>query len=312
MPGSQLKLIQDTQSELASTLNEFYETTEEICDDSSSLSQTDDAELEEIKSYRLYAMDSFLTLDVQMMVCDLLERSSNLIKQLELTTNTPDEPIDVALARSNVIECKVYLHEEIHSTIRIINGSDFDHIRARWPAMVPRIDDTELDFLGIIYRAEQIPTICKYHASTAPESKVARALSPVIRLSRMFFNKLSEQPLNSKRLQKFSHLSSAQLASLGEIPVTFHRVFEEMLDLLANSCYAEEGVTTRESTQLVDELTRSFKSSLPIVEYFIAQLPEDTAGSSNQDYYKTWFNTLPRLPLPWYPKTYVRWGSAFA
>ncbi|KAI9607678.1 hypothetical protein KEM48_003588 [Puccinia striiformis f. sp. tritici PST-130] len=251
-PESQLKLVLDIQSE-------------EICQGACSPTQSDDSDLKELKSYRLYVLKSSIKANLMPLICDGFDKYVGLIQQLNLSTETFQGEPDISAAQKQVDAYTSYVYEEIDLTISL-----------------PR------DFLGLIKEREKQPVVCPNYNPNGPSIPVLIQFIPIVKLSRLFFNKLSCPPLDEGIFLRFSDLPSSQMEALGEMPHKFLRLLADVCALLKHSSVGRADITVRRLNVLVESLDSSFDRCFNVADYFINQIP-DTLGSSIQNYLKTWF-----------------------
>ncbi|KNF03402.1 hypothetical protein PSTG_03342 [Puccinia striiformis f. sp. tritici PST-78] len=287
-PASQLKLILDIQSEVDRTLDQIDSAQEEICQGACSPTQSDDSDMEELKSYRLYVLKSSIKATLMSLICESFRKHVDLIQQLNLSTETFQGEPDIYAAKKQVEEYTSYVYEEIDSTINLPRVSDFANMKNLWTDVIPAIDLALQDILRLIKETEKRPVVCPNYTPNDPSIPVLIQVIPIVKLSRLFFNKLSCPPLDEGILVRFSDLPSSRMEALGEIPHKFLRLLADVCALLKHSSVGRADITVRRLNVLVESLDSSFDRCFNVADYFINQIL-DTLGSSIQNYLKTWF-----------------------
>ncbi|KNF03401.1 hypothetical protein PSTG_03341 [Puccinia striiformis f. sp. tritici PST-78] len=287
-PESQLKLVLDIQSEVDRTMDQIDSAQEEICQGACSPTQSDDSDLKELKSYRLYVLKSSIKANLMPLICDGFDKYVGLIQQLNLSTETFQGEPDISAAQKQVDAYTSYVYEEIDLTISLPRVCDFANIKHLWHDIVPAIDLALKDFLGLIKETEKQPVVCPNYNPNDPSIPVLIQVIPIVKLSRLFFNKLSCHPLDEGIFVRFSDLPSSQMEALGEMPHKFLRLLADVCALLKHSSVGRADITVHRLNVLVESLESSFHRCFNVADYFINQIL-DTLGSSIQNYLKTWF-----------------------
>ncbi|KAI9607676.1 hypothetical protein KEM48_003586 [Puccinia striiformis f. sp. tritici PST-130] len=233
-PESQLKLSRDIQSEVDWTMDQIDSAQEEICQGACSLRESNDSDLEELKSCRLYVLKSSIKTNLIPFICD-------------------SEP-DTSAAKQQVDEYTSYVCREINLTTLLPQVSDFDNMTHAWYDPVPRIDRALGDFLELIKEAETGPVACPNYTPNDRSIQVVRRLVPLMKLSRLLFNKLSRPPAEEEYALLFSDLPSSQLNALTEMPNKFLQLLADLCALLKDSSAARVDVTVRRLNVLVKSL----------------------------------------------------------
>ncbi|POW18844.1 hypothetical protein PSHT_05304 [Puccinia striiformis] len=204
------------------------------------------------------------------LICESFRKHVDLIQQLNLSTETFQGEPDIYAAKKQVEEYTSYVYEEIDSTINLPRVSDFANMKNLWTDK----RKSDRSFVRITLRM------------THPFQYLYK--SPIVKLSRLFFNKLSCPPLDEGILVRFSDLPSSRMETLGEIPHKFHQLLADVCALLKHSSVGRADITVRRLNVLVESLDSSFDRCFNVADYFINQIL-DTLGSSIQNYLKTWF-----------------------
>ncbi|KNF03387.1 hypothetical protein, variant [Puccinia striiformis f. sp. tritici PST-78] len=286
-PESQLKLSRDIQSEVDWTMDQIDSAQEEICQGACSLRESNDSDLEELKSCRLYVLKSSIKTNLIPFICDSFHKYVDLIHQLDLSTEAFEGEPDTSAAKQQVDEYTSYVCREINLTTLLPQVSDFDNMTHAWYDPVPRIDRALGDFLELIKEAETGPVACPNYTPNDRSIQVVRRLVPLMKLSRLLFNKLSRPPAEEEYALLFSDLPSSQLNALTEMPNKFLQLLADLCALLKDSSAARVDVTVRRLNVLVKSLESLFNRCTNLVDYLMHQTA-DTAGFPIQNSLKTW------------------------
>ncbi|KAI7950158.1 hypothetical protein MJO28_008979 [Puccinia striiformis f. sp. tritici] len=287
-PGSQLKLISEVQSELNHTLDQMLLAISILYaqpPDPLTI-PGNDGHLEERKYFRLnnflHYIADFLLVDIGP-VCSA---SSELIGKLKLITD-PDQfnsDVYVVRLREDLLERKSDFLTSIDGVIQWLTGTDFDIVQLDWKNEILVLDElleTIRDLTG--YSVD--PT--EYN-SLIP---LAKLVIPLIKLSRIFFNKLSVQGMNRKRLPMYSKMSSHDLDSIALLLEHVTDDLSEIASLLRYDLRTPAADTCQLLIDKVQSLQDLLKSSLALIlTHFLPIIP-DTENFPIQNYYKAWFAT---------------------
>ncbi|WAQ83675.1 hypothetical protein PtA15_4A123 [Puccinia triticina] len=222
--------------------------------------------------------------------------SCALIQQLKLSTKKYKGKIDVAGTRESLIGQTNELFEWIDKSIYWLRGSEFDLVQAFWPNEIRGFDEQ----LEVIL-AMMDPTIVLEQNTplsrrrplrlSEPAVELAKTVVPLIKLTRLFFNKLSERGMNRKRLPLFTTLCSYQLEIIGGVAGDIGCKLADILEILCKADEYDEEDTNEVVTKKLKEIESCFESSfLLILLHFVPIIP-DTDGNPVQNYFKNWFAT---------------------
>ncbi|KAI7950123.1 hypothetical protein MJO28_008944 [Puccinia striiformis f. sp. tritici] len=287
-PGSQLKLISDVQSELNHTLDQIISATSILYaqpPDPLTI-PGNDGHLEERKYFRLnnflHYLADFLLEDIGP-VCSA---SSELIEKLKLSTD-PDQfksDVFVVWVREDLLERKSDFLASIDGVIQWLTGTDFDIVQLDWKNEILVLDEL-LETIGDLTGYSVDPT--EYN-SLIP---LAKLVIPLIKLSRIFFNKLSVQEMNRKPLPMYtktcSHSLNSMASSLGDVIDDL----SEIASLLRYDLRTPAADTCQSLIDGVQSLQDRLKSSLALIRTHFLPIIPDTKNFPIQNYYKAWFAT---------------------
>ncbi|POW13862.1 hypothetical protein PSTT_03431 [Puccinia striiformis] len=157
-----------------------------------------------------------------------------------------------------------------YSTIESIEGSDWDLAK---PTSWNR----------------RSKSVAKYVRE--PVIHLAKLLIPIMKLSRLFFNKISVRGINTKRLPLFTEMCSEQIESLAMSHGSVSSSFVHILSLLDAADRAPGVVPHVHFIGSVRCLKNIFEAPLLIVLLYLVPAIPDTDGFPIQNYYKNWLIT---------------------
>lgn len=195
---------------------------------------------------------------------------SHPIRQL----SCPCEMIDDTTMATDVID----------RIMKWIAGHEFILIQENWHPELPALDDHIPDLTQLIKQAIDRPEPADNGDVSDPPARrinkhaipLAQSLITIIKLSRLFFRKLSQEALNKRPSKPFTDMNSYQLNTLSESAGDANCDFSDILKLLVGT---DETVDTAESiTKLIYKLIRHFDSNLLLVIVFIIPLLPNPGG----------------------------------
>ncbi|KAI7944186.1 hypothetical protein MJO28_011714 [Puccinia striiformis f. sp. tritici] len=221
-PGPKLNLILEIQPSLEHNLDQIHSTIYTLYPEKLEEvpSQTNDQHEERAKIFRLHGLDECLNDKLFHYMQDLFMACSQLIRQLGLSREKCDHPRNI---RYRLNLSTSWSQDAIQSTIKWVNGFELDLVQQRWPDQLEDIHSILEDFImgthpktkrRIQSRRAAGKSLRKYPSE--PALQVAESLIPVIKLSILFFNKVSHLGIYRKQLPRFTKISSGQLETLAD------------------------------------------------------------------------------------------------
>ncbi|OAV85875.1 hypothetical protein PTTG_30217, partial [Puccinia triticina 1-1 BBBD Race 1] len=160
--------------------------------------QTTDRHFQEFKCYRLHGMARAIG-KLEIMVSVYFLSSRSLIEGLKL-----QKTVRWHYIRSSA----VLLNESIDETIKWMEGSEFDFIREFWPHDEMRSSLTNYYF--------HLSSPDSERPMSRPAEQLFRSVIPIMRLSKLFFDKLAREGMKKKLVPLFTEMSSGQLEFLDQ------------------------------------------------------------------------------------------------
>ncbi|KAA1077570.1 hypothetical protein PGT21_012174 [Puccinia graminis f. sp. tritici] len=303
-------LLIQRQSELDQSLDEIQAARTTLAQEPSASLMNSDSELQGIKRYRLSILTRLLAVELFSVLRDQSQVSCKTI-QLFLTNAARGNPGPLGGAFLHQVVSAIRLRV-FKSISHALDRSDFCILQWRWPAGFPVIEQHLHQHLRLIKRQEDWlvhDPVSSDEPATDSLVPLQRAIVALLKLARLFYKKLSsERGIGrlERFMPRFSGLSSAQLATLGESPNRFFAQLTALYELTHDDSSSDaEGIEEEEDpdsiyhlSQLIRQIQSNFSDALSIVEYFVTLLPVSTAGSASssdtdshqtQCYFRTWF-----------------------
>ncbi|KAH9460201.1 hypothetical protein MJO28_004150 [Puccinia striiformis f. sp. tritici] len=295
-PGEKLKQVIEGQSELDHTWDQIQHAVRKLYQDSSS--QANDKHLKDFKRFRLHGLSSLFEVSILEDILTFFNYTLETIQRRGLSNY--DQPAmwnnnfcayqdKHAFTNQRHTDYTASVLETIDSMVECLKGSEFDIVQRDWPRKTRSIDDDMKELLHLINPTVSSGKAGGYPACTIPRTqpaiRVAQSLLTIIKMSRMFFNKLSKRGMNGKRLPLFTKMSSYELEALSRIPDDIVGDLRAMI-----SCWKRGDDVIIQLPQAARRLQRRFQSALAlIVLHFIPLVPDTDNFPARKKYFKTWF-----------------------
>ncbi|POW15891.1 hypothetical protein PSTT_01841 [Puccinia striiformis] len=258
-PRSQLKLILDHQLELDQTLDQIISALHTICPTRTSdflPTEENDGHFEEYKVFRFDGLDHYIKREL--------------------------------------------LEDAIESTKQWFNGSEFDNVQAHWWYQLEDIDEVLEKFSILIDPPDSMeenevgdePVDNQSQSHSEGAIRLAKLVLPIIKLSRLFFKKLSRRGMNMKKFPLFTEMRSVQLRylddSAGQILIHLTQLYEILESV---NIPFEVDTSGPDIIQIAEQIETDFQSFLYLILlHFLPQIP-DNCRFTTQNYYAIWFVT---------------------
>ncbi|KAH9447996.1 hypothetical protein MJO28_011548 [Puccinia striiformis f. sp. tritici] len=250
--------------------------------------QTDDQHDEHVKFFKLHGLNKWLTMHLFPHLLLRFGESRRLIEQLELARENCNYPIDIRSTRQGLYHYSDYNNYTLQKAIEWINGSELDNLHERW----------SIGLLDINIHLRDLSRRRPPHNLQSDGAiVVADSLIPVMKLSRMFFSKLSRKGMNLKRLPMFTKMSSDQLEKLAKSASDLDTNSSKFRPIYMDENFMEEfprDLFIKTANQLKNILEPAL---LSILIYYIPIIPKDDDDSlrsglntvQTRDYFYAWF-----------------------
>ncbi|EFP83137.2 hypothetical protein PGT21_008941 [Puccinia graminis f. sp. tritici] len=267
-----------------------------------------DQHLEEFKTFRVRSLGDRLMVDAILNAISVIDESRELLEQMNLCIKRHRRyrKIDIDRCRKNILESTADTLEGIKTTKGWLRGSEFELIQHHWPTQIRVFDDT-LDTLSTLIDPptntnEPNPTTQpeqpeRNHLSE-PVLQMARLSRPIIKLTRLFFHKISRRVINMKQLPVSVGMSSFVLKDLSDSADEAGRIFQRLVKLLRevdNNEHEDDEAISSPFTKISSILECSFETYLfYVLLYLVPRLPE-TGSFPTQDSFNDWCITWHNL-----------------
>ncbi|KAI9626855.1 hypothetical protein KEM48_010144 [Puccinia striiformis f. sp. tritici PST-130] len=181
----------------------------------------------------------------------------------------------------------------IDSTIETISGSEWYLAQKEWPAQLERIDDilrkmvdstnpgTRSVLAQSVYRPSgkfaQEPTVC-----------LAELMIPIMKLSRLFFKKISIREVNTKRIPLSTKMCTNEIQSVAKSLGEMVSDLLSMTYLLHAFDVPGRGPNYNTFIAVTNRLNSRFEASVRVALLHLVPSIPDTDGSPLQNYYRSW------------------------
>ncbi|KAH9460431.1 hypothetical protein Pst134EB_008604 [Puccinia striiformis f. sp. tritici] len=181
----------------------------------------------------------------------------------------------------------------IDSTIETISGSEWYLAQKEWPAQLERIDDilrkmvdstnpgTRSVLAQSVYRPSgkfaQEPTVC-----------LAELMIPIMKLSRLFFKKISIRGVNTKRLPLSTKMCTNEILSVAKSLGEMVSDLLSMTYLLHAFDVPGRAPNYNSFIAVTERLNSRFEASVRVALLHLVPSIPDTDGSPLQNYYRSW------------------------
>ncbi|KAI9630362.1 hypothetical protein KEM48_014088 [Puccinia striiformis f. sp. tritici PST-130] len=255
--------------------------------------RTDDQHLRRLKSCRLRSLRSTF-LEACRMICRSFGAAIKLVKLMKLK-ESPEKLKRLSQEHRRLTYNVKMAALLVDSTIESIEGSDWDLAVKSWQVEFEGNQDllksmmTSIEPETDILETGDQTSVAKYVRE--PVIHLAKLLIPIMKLSRLFFNKISVRGINTKRLPLFTEMCSEQIESLAMSHGSVSSSFVHILSLLDAADRAPGVVPHVHFIGSVRCLKNIFEAPLLIVLLYLVPAIPDTDGFPIQNYYKNWLIT---------------------
>ncbi|KAH9468106.1 hypothetical protein MJO28_006553 [Puccinia striiformis f. sp. tritici] len=336
-----LESILELQVEIDHTMCQITEFVAVICPRPPGVpDRTDDNQLQNLKGSRFQGLlfkIKFLNHDI----CALFIHSSQLIQELKLSPKRYRRQTRKFNHRGRVTQFTELIKESIELITRWLKHSEFHHVQDEWDIEVGGIDEKLAKLTKLINPTITKPVEEEEESGEGtgeeegreghvdegdvedsddedsvdgeedqleiedlsdPAIELARSAMPIIKLSRLFFKKLSRIGNYKFSGEQFTEMSSNQLGRLersaGDISSLITKLNDKMVEVDVNDQFHTVTILTR----TVEDLHPIFDSCILLIILYVVPLmkisPQDHHSSSQSDIdLKTWLGEWNNLFL---------------
>ncbi|POW04035.1 hypothetical protein PSTT_10694 [Puccinia striiformis] len=259
-PGTNLNSILQIQAELDHVMDHLGYVIATLCPEATTQpNQTDDHHLKEFKSYRLHRLKTKFQDVLSGRMGTIYDAASEIIQQMELSST----PVRTDCNPESLEKC---FYRHVFHALDAIDVMKTVSRHLNWP--LSKIHGTNLDAQSVV--------------------NYTNLTSPIFKLSRIFFTKLSKRGLTQERIPIYTEISSDQIENLAQSAVHVDDDLWQLVKYLSTASRGEAGVTSNNFIRIAESLRTRFDSPLLIVlMYFIPMIP-DTDGLNVQKHYESW------------------------
>ncbi|PLW24514.1 hypothetical protein PCASD_07442 [Puccinia coronata f. sp. avenae] len=297
--GSKLQLITEIQAELDQSTNQiltFAAGANYMADDTSP-AQADDRDWKELKQFRRRGLSFRLRCLLNHPLRFTFDLCYKAMKELQNpTTNAishePPHPNRKPRYTIGIVERTAFVTRSIDRVIRWITCHEFILVQEQWGTEVSAFDDQIGELTFLISRATHPSAPNNYTESTGLAARslinehaipLAQSLIPAIKLSRLFFRKLTKNALNKIPSKSFTDMNSFQLVTLSDSPGLIECDFSDIMRCIAeydvHNGYDEPAPEPIED--IIHKITQSFDSIILLVIIYVIPLIPDSLSSPN-------------------------------
>ncbi|KAA1092706.1 hypothetical protein PGT21_011759 [Puccinia graminis f. sp. tritici] len=283
-PGPTLELILEIQPKLAQNWDQIIRTMNHIMPlEGPQPDPAIDQNLKEFKPYRLRNLATSIRGDLKMQLQYFLSSSRLVIEEIELTRDH----------RATSIGCDSYeLDNSIDSALEWSKVSELDLLNGCWEGALLQTNAGLKDLLFIVH--------LNYRPISRPIAQLAKSFIPLLKLTKLFFNKLLRLGLTIKAdVQSYTEMSTAQLllfersaqAIARSISASVGRLIEPEVEDRAQISQELIHQISQELIHQLKSLSPLFQSVLLLLNLYIIPLVPNNKLSSAQIPFKAWLVT---------------------
>ncbi|POW16717.1 hypothetical protein PSTT_01194 [Puccinia striiformis] len=290
---SQLALVLEIQQQIGETLDQTIHTMDDFIPGRvPEPNQTNDRHCKDLKAFRLHGLDVSIREDMRSYLIIIFKHSRKVIE--ELKTPTKRWPSDIGSMCSEL--------EEIELPISWTKASELYLIWRRWRTDLYDIDHalerlTKLIIPTSTFKGEIVQVLSQ------PATPLGKSLIPMIRLSKLFFDKLAREGMRRKKAPFDTEMSSQQVGLLnklvGEIGSCIDFMYEELRENVIQDFDEQDEVWhpdppshySRRMNEMIDRLKTHFPTVMLLVAFYIVPSLPDINDSPAQIHFNDWFIT---------------------
>ncbi|KAH9469084.1 hypothetical protein MJO28_005472 [Puccinia striiformis f. sp. tritici] len=250
----------------------------------------DDQQYKEFKVFRTDRLFSLVTSNL-MQITRLFETSIIMIEQMEFSTETRYRR-GIDLSRESILAYSSSSCKGIESTIKWLGRSEFELFQWDWPEKICRIDEELEGLLSFINRMKTGKREPKNETKIESALVLAKSIEPIVKLCRLFFNKLSARNMDKRLFPLLSGMRTDQLNRLHHLA---EAVYTDLFGCIFNLI---DDYLLFIGKRLIDfvHIEQLFEPALFLISHhFVRFLPETDcypAQSTLRAWLATWYDQL--------------------
>jgi hypothetical protein len=278
-PASNLQLILEIQSQLDHTLRQIKRAINIICPEKDGDSSESYKHLQKFGHSRLIPLNTALRDDLWSKTSELIELCCRSIKGMGLSH--PYVRHGGCYWKRNSKRTSAVL-AVIDSATLYLKQSDFDLVQRDWPKPISAMD-------GMLEECMQWIHETTLTRRMKPFIQLALLLLPIIKLCRLFFNRLSKY--GQKSLPFCISMHYDQLESIKSLPHKVAGCLEKFLVRLKTPLRDGDGSPEIYLSISAKSLKASFELPLIYISHYFVILISNTVNLPEQNSFKTWYAT---------------------
>ncbi|KAH9453912.1 hypothetical protein MJO28_006899 [Puccinia striiformis f. sp. tritici] len=287
--GTTLDQISHLQSELDHTLHQIVSLVAVVRRRTlSSPANTDDQHLKELKGFRAQGLQSRVE-DLLSTLCDVFSDCSQLI---QLSKLSPQQHMchDRATERkAEVARWVTQVVVMIDMDVKWLTAHEIHQIQEDWEGYVPGINSVLCDVTRLINPTDDLDDDDNFRSENPSELVIEflQSTIPVIKLSRLFYEKLLRSGMKETPLHPFSEMSSRQIIKLTD---SARSVMQNLYEISEAFIYNQDvGESVYNVIKLIKKILSEFEINMClVVRYVLPLMPNQVAHPSSQNPLKTW------------------------
>ncbi|KNZ50904.1 hypothetical protein VP01_4184g1 [Puccinia sorghi] len=291
-PVSQLTRILDVEPALDYTLVQIFSAVAFICPDRIDIPPpTDDQHQREFKFYRLSDLKNNVNyLRVNVVSC-FLHQACAIVQELDLskTKASGQDKQQRRLVKSYLVlaDDERAALNSIQATLKWLSASELDIVQDWWGQWILGFDNDLVGCMRVIARPTDQESVVP-----RPVIHLAKSILPLIKLTRLFFTKLTKIGMdNIQRRPVFTDMSSHQLEAYKWSPLEASHIIRGLLDALkaANASGTLEGLISHNWIRMAEELFHHLESCCrKTLQCFVSLIPVTHSSTLDQKYVTSW------------------------
>jgi hypothetical protein len=292
--GRKLDQISELQSELDHTVAQIVSYAAIICHEPLfSRADTDDHYLQDLKSFRCQK----LLLKISFLIHELgflFDGCTMLIQESKLSQGAGRRRARKFNARGRVTQFAAIASDSIDKMIEWLRGHELTAIQEDWKIDLAGIDDMLAKVTKLINSRTDSDEDDQSRIQ-APLIQLAQSTVPIIKLSRMFFRKLSTSALNEAPSQSFTAMSSDQLRTLCQSAEFIGTELNTIVKTLSKAGETNHVETAQALSKSASTVLDLLQSNMLLVTLYVLPLIPKVNHSSSQNHLKMWLITWNNL-----------------
>ncbi|KAH9473239.1 hypothetical protein Pst134EA_000313 [Puccinia striiformis f. sp. tritici] len=286
---TQLRITGETLIQIDHTLDEITSVVDSICPTRPPTpNQTDDHDLYELKNYRLHGLDHWIKGQLWGNLGHFIFHSGVHLMETGLSTLEP-EPDRGARPSGwgRVWGCIIPCQDSIEMSMNWLKGSEWDSILINWRSSRDAINHLLERHVDRIHGRPSF--FSGGPALSEPKKLLGQSFITIIKLTRLFFNKMSTRGINHKPLPLFTNMCSNDLRILSNLGDGLRWNIETIISIVIGPLPPDQFLINQ-CIRVIDIISAQFQSSaILILSYILPLIPVSSYSFPVHDYFRDWF-----------------------